>query len=326
MNMENSNRTLWIILAVAVIVLCGCCFALVLFLAPVFLGIPWTQDSVMLPALPSTRVTETTEHVFPVEDQPFVTIDSFAGGVEIRPGSDDEIQVVVIKSARKQRDLERINVEFREKQGGLIIETSAPASLRNAWVKLEIITPTSTTLDMEVGSGSLEVRGLDGPISAHTDSGSIELREVTGSVDASTGSGGITVVGPRGEVKVHTGSGKIDIGEVDGMIDASTGSGSLSVYDARGQVRLETRSGGIEYRGTPADDCSFETDSGGITLDLPADLDMEVDLSTNAGSVDVNCDLVGNVSRSSAEGVIGDGFKGKIYAHTGSGSVEMNCR
>ncbi len=324
--MESSNRTLWIILAVAVIVLCGCCFALVLLLAPVLLGISWTQDSVMLPALPSTRATETTEHVFSAVDQPFLTIDSFAGGVEIRPESDDEIQVVVTKSARKQRDLERINVEFREEQGGLIIETSVPASLRNAWVKLEIITPTSTTLDMEVGSGSLEVRGLDGAISVHTGSGSIELRGVTGSVDASTGSGGITVVGPRGEVKVHTGSGKIDIGEVKGMIDASTGSGSLSVHDAAGQVQLETRSGSIEYRGMPADDCSFETGSGSITLDLPADLDMAVDLSTNTGNVDISCDLVGSATRSSAEGVIGDGFKGKIYAHTGSGSVEMNCR
>jgi len=186
--MKNSNRTLWIVLAVVVIMLCGCCFALVLFLAPAFLlGIPWTQDTATLPSQPATRVTETTEHVFMVGRQPDLLIDSFAGGVEISPGTEDEILVVVTKSARNRNDLGRIDVEMQDKDGGLIIENSAPKSARNAWVKLEIRTPVATTVNIETGSGSLELAGLDGTISAHTGSGSIDLSEVTGSVDASTG-------------------------------------------------------------------------------------------------------------------------------------------
>jgi len=110
------------------------------------------------------------------------------------------------------------------------------------------------------------------------------------------------------------------------MIDASTNSGSLSVYNAEGQVQLKTKSGSIEYKGDPVGDCRFETTSGGITLDLPTELDMAVDLSTTAGSVDANCDLVGSASRSSAEGVVGDGLKGRITARTKAGSIEMNCR
>jgi len=325
--MESSNRTLWIVLAVGVILLCGCCFVLVLFLTPAFLlGMPWSQDTGMLPSLPSTRVTEITEHVFAVGRQPDLLIDSFAGGVEIRPGDDDEIRVLVTKSARNQKELSRIETAMQDKDGGLTIETSAPKSVRNAWVKLEIRTPIATTIDIETGSGSLEILGLDGAISAHTGSGSIDLSEVTGSADASTGSGSITVVGPRGDVIVHTGSGKIHIGEVVGMIDASTHSGSLSVYDAAGQVQLGTRSGSIRYEGAPSGDCRFETTSGGITLDLPTDLDMAIDLSTTAGNVDVNCDLVGSATRSSAEGVVGDGFKGKIYARSTAGGINVNCR
>ena len=325
--MDSSNRTLWIVLAVGVILLCGCCFVLVLFLTPAFLlGIPWSQDTGMLPSLPSTRVTETTEHVFTVRDRPDLLIDSFAGGIEVSSGRDDEIRVVVTKSARNQNDLNRIEIEMQDKDGGLSIVSSAPASLHNAWVKLEIKTPVATSVKMETGSGGLEAVGLDGAISAHTGSGSIELLDVAKSVDASTGSGGITVVGPRGDVIAHTGSGKILIGEVKGMIDASTNSGSLSVYDAEGQVQLGTKSGSIEYEGTPAGDCRFVTTSGGITLDLPSDPDMAVDLSTTAGSVDVNCDLVGSATRTSAEGVIGNGLKGKINARTTAGGIEVNCR
>lgn len=325
--MERSNRTLWIILAVVAVMLCGCCFALVLFLAPAFLlGIPWTRDAGMLPSLPSIRVTETTEHVFMVGRQPDLLIDSFAGAVEISPGTEDEILVFVTRSARNQNDLERIEVEMQDKDGGLSIVSSAPKSLRNAWVKLEIITPDATSVNMETGSGSLDVQGIDDAILAHTGSGSIKLLDVAKSVDASTGSGSITVVGPRGDVIAHTGSGTIQIGEVEGMISASTNSGSLSVYNAQGQVQLRTKSGSIEYEGSPTGDCRFETTSGGITLDLPSDPDMAVDLSTTAGSVDVNCDLVGSATRTTAEGVVGDGFKGKITARTKAGGIEMNCR
>ncbi len=324
--MNDSNRTLWIVLAVALVMVCGCCFALVMFLAPaLLLSVPWTSDMEMLSSLPSTRVTETTEHVFTVGNQPKLVIDSFAGGVEISPGTDDEIQVVITKSARNQNELNRIEIEIQDEDGGLSIVSSAPSSLHNAWVKLEIKAPVATTVDMETGSGSLEATGLQGRISAHTGSGSIELREVIGSVDASTGSGGITVIGPRGDVTVRTGSGKVLVGEVVGRIDAFTKSGGVSVYRAEGKVQLGANSGGIEYEGVPSGECRFETVSGGISLDLPSDPDMTIDLSTTAGSVDFNCDVVGQTTNSSAQGVIGNGLKGTIFAHTTSGGIDMNC-
>lgn len=325
--MKSSNRTLWIVLAVALVLLCGCCFALMMILAPAFLlGIPWSRDTGMIPSLPSTRVTETAEYGFTVGDAPELVIDSFAGDVDIGPGTDNEIQVVVTKSARNQVDLNRVKIEMQDKDGGVSIVSSAPASLHNAWVKLEIKTPADTKVKMETGSGSVNMVGLDGAIMAHTGSGSIELLDVAKSVDASTGSGGITVVGPRGDVIAHTGSGRIQIGNVEGMIDASTNSGGLSVYNAEGQVQLGTKSGSIQYDGTPSGDCRFETSSGSITLDLPSDLDMAIDLSTTAGSVDVRCDLVGRATSKSAEGVVGDGLNGKIFARTKSGGIAVNCR
>ena len=85
----------------------------------------------------------------------------------------------------------------------------------------------------------------------------------------------------------------------------------------------DSGSGGIEYQGAPQGDCRFETGSGSITLELPPDLSMEVNLDTGTGSLDVGYDVAGTVSRKEVRGVIGDGSHGSIRAHTGAGSIHL---
>jgi DUF4097 and DUF4098 domain-containing protein YvlB len=248
---------------------------------------------------------ERIEQTFDVGDAPSLQIDNFSGSVTVRAGEGDTIQVVATKRVRRRSDLERIKIDIDERGGGLVIKTTKPRSLMSASVELEITTPAGTRLDAHTGSGSVTVQGLNGDARLDTGSGSVDVHDLSG------------------DVEIDTGSGSVKIEDVTGEIDAHSGSGSIDVRGARGLVRLRTGSGNIEYQGTPQGDCRFETGSGRITLMLPADLNMEVDLDTNSGDIDVDFDVDGRVTKRKVEGDIGDGSEGSIYAHTGSGSIDL---
>jgi DUF4097 and DUF4098 domain-containing protein YvlB len=88
-------------------------------------------------------------------------------------------------------------------------------------------------------------------------------------------------------------------------------------------VRLGVGAGTVIYQGTPAGHCSFETGAGDIRIRLPARPDVRVDLGTGLGTIDVEYDVDGSTSPRDVEGVIGDGDKASIYAHTGVGSISV---
>ena len=297
--MESKNQKVWIIVAVILIVLCGCAVAATGAAVIWFTGGAFDWGGV------ASYERERTEQTFDLGDTPSLEIDNFAGSVTVRAGESDTIQVVATKQAWRRSNLERIEIDMEERGSGLVITTRKPRSLSDASVKLEITAPAGTHLDAYTGSGSMSVQGLSGDAKLDTASGSVDVRDLSGNVE------------------VDTASGSVDIVDVTGEIDAHTASGSIDVRGAMGQVRLGTGSGSIEYQGTPQGDCRFETGSGGITLKLPADLNMEVDLDTGSGDIDVDFAVDGRATKQKVKGVIGDGSQGSIFAHTGSGSIDL---
>lgn len=228
------------------------------------------------------------ERSFDVGSAPELTIKNFAGGVTVRAGADGVIRVSAVKRGWSASRRGQITVDMSQEESSVTVETRLPSGLGMVYVELEITAPAGTRLGVDTGSGGVKVDGLTGDLNVHTGSGGIDLRNVPGAIDASTGSGGIDVRAGGGPTNLHTGS------------------------------------GGIDYEGTPQGDCRFETGSGGIELHLPATLDVTIDLSTGSGSIEVEHDLLGQPSRRSVKGKIGTGDQGSIYAHTGSGSIELH--
>jgi hypothetical protein len=134
----------------------------------------------------------------------------------------------------------------------------------------------------------------------------------------------LEITAPAGtRLDAHTGAGNVDIDGVTGEIDAHTGAGDLDVRGAASTARLDTGAGSIDYQGTPQGECRFETGAGNIVLTLPADPDVQVDLETRTGVIDVAFAVDGQVSRQKVEGVIGSGAQGTIYADTGTGNIDV---
>lgn len=126
---------------------------------------------------------------------------------------------------------------------------------------------------------------------------------------------------------IKTGAGQVVIEDITGEILVSSGAGDINVLGAQGAIDLHVGAGAIHYEGNPSGRCRFDTGAGEITLRIPSESDLELEMDVGVGQVNVRgFDVSGQVSRSAIDGTIGDGSLGSIYAHTGVGSIELLSR
>jgi DUF4097 and DUF4098 domain-containing protein YvlB len=263
------------------------------------------------------------EERFAVGESPMLEIDNFAGDVTVRAGGRGEIHVEATKRGAPTMNLGRIQVEITEREGGVAIRTKRANAFSSASVSLQITAPADTVLDLHTGAGSADVRGLSDYMKVDTGTGSVTLIDVGGEIDAHSGAGSIDLRNAEGTIILDSGTGSLTLVDVRGEVDAHTGAGGIDMRGASGTVSLDTGTGGIDYEGRPYGDCRFKTGAGSITLRLPADLDMEVELDTGAGSIGVGYAVEGKVTKREVEGTIGTGTAGRLYAHTGTGGIDL---
>jgi DUF4097 and DUF4098 domain-containing protein YvlB len=315
--MEERTRSPWTIVVIIVVVALLCCCLAVIGagVGSWLVGFPvaWSWG----PGVEGGEIDRT----YDVGRSPQLTIDNFAGSITVRAGEGNQIRVMATKHAPRSNDLDRIEVDIQPRAGGFAIVTRNPDRLLNAWVRLQVVVPASTSFDVRTSSGSVEVSGLDGGGKAETSSGRVTARDLSGTVSLHTSSGGMSVESFQGDLNLHVSSGSIDVESIEGDLDAHTSSGSIDVRGAQGWVQLDTSSGSIDYQGSPKGACNFTTGSGGIDLRLPSDLDARVDLHTGSGSIKLDYPLEGERSKNDVTGVIGSGDDVSINASTSSGSI-----
>ncbi|HSJ59239.1 MAG TPA: hypothetical protein VLC95_18785 [Anaerolineae bacterium] len=121
------------------------------------------------------------------------------------------------------------------------------------------------------------------------------------------GAGEVLIEGIRGELDVHTGAG--DVRAVGGLAGGS----------------IDTGAGTVRYEGAPLEDLRLQTGAGSIAIFLPPDANVDLDLSTGVGSVDVDdFEVIGDTSPRDVNGTIGAGGP-TIEAHTGAGSIDVRA-
>jgi DUF4097 and DUF4098 domain-containing protein YvlB len=284
--MESRNRNVWIavvaVLAMAVI----CCCALLL--AALLLGgisvgsIDWGDAT--------SLYQERTEYSFAAGESPTLEIDNATGPVVVRAGEGSDIQVVATKRAMRRSDVDRNNVDVRQRDGGVILKAWQAPGVKGASVSLEVAAPADTIVEVHNGTGTIDVSGF------------------------------------RSGASLETGTGDLSVSNVLGEVWAQAGTGSIAVRGAAGPVRMDTGTGSLRYDGIPEGACRFETGTGSIWLALPDDLNAEVDLSVGTGSVESDFFVDGQVTKKSVRGTIGRGDWCSIQADTGTGSIYLSRR
>ena len=115
-------------------------------------------------------------------------------------------------------------------------------------IQVEVHMPDGLHLDIDDGSGSIEVSGVHGDVSLDDGSGSITMSEVGGEVEIEDGSGSISVRGVGGSISINDGSGSIKVRGVAGSVIVDDGSGSIDVSDVEEDlIIVDDGSGGLDF-------------------------------------------------------------------------------
>ena len=139
-----------------------------------------------------------------------------------------------------------------------------------------ITAPADVALEIDTGSGSIEVNGITGGGRLDTGSGGIDLEGVGGELSADTGSGSIEGSAlVLTSISASTGSGGValEFASAPDVVEVSTGSGSVEVTVPEGTyaVSLDSSSGSETIEGVVNDPAAertitVDTGSGGILV------------------------------------------------------------
>ncbi|MCE7993256.1 MAG: DUF4097 domain-containing protein [Roseivirga sp.] len=153
---------------------------------------------------------------------------------------------------------------------------------KSEWT-LEI--PDGLRVDMNTGSGNIEITGLNIELDASSGSGNVEVDNITGDTRLSTGSGNIEARNMNGELRANTGSGTIRVSDAKGDADLNTGSGNIRASRLEGGLELSTGSGNVDAVGVIITDHSrFSTGSGNVDVELGGELNSDLQLTTGSGN------------------------------------------
>ncbi len=283
-----------------------------------------------------------------------IDVQTGAGGIQVRTGDGSTVRIFariraggsLFGGSDPQDKIRRLEKDPPIEQTGSVIRIGRigdPDLRRNISISYELVVPSETRLRASTGSGSQEIDGVRGPVTAHTGSGGISLANIGGEVRAQTGSGSIKLDMVKGRVNAATGSGGIHGSAIAGAIDAETGSGSIKMEQtAPGNVNVSTGSGGIEVsgmkgglrarsgsgtiavEGEPTGAWDVDVGSGNLRVRLPPAAAFDVHARSGSGGVTIDHPL-------SAEGVQSNKEKrGKVRGggpmlnlRTASGSIHV---
>ena len=183
-------------------------------------------------ALGAQDYTAARSATVPVSNARRIEVIGRAGSLRIDGrGRARDVTVRGTARASSRHALEEIKLIAEERDGTIYIEADIPE--HRDWnddddrqaLDLVIEVPADLPLDVEDGSGELEIRNV-GPLTLSDGSGSAVIEHVGGNLRVKDGSGELHITDVKGDVEVTDGSGLLEIRDVDGGVEiGSKGSG-----------------------------------------------------------------------------------------------------
>lgn len=282
--------------------------------------------------LPRANAEEWTKS-YSVSGRPQVRVDTNDGAVRIYTGDSKQVEFRVDYVGYELNK----NLHIDSRQSGDSVEINARTSGHwgFSWggnhrnVRIEVHMPLDADVQIDTGDGSVETQALNGRLKIHTGDGSVKSEAVAGSVDIDTGDGSITLDGAKGDIRLHTGDGHIEARSLDGKVDANSGDGHVKIDGRLDALNVKTGDGSIDARVEPGSKLSqgwsIRTGDGSVNIVLPADLQANIDASTNDGHISSGISLTveGTFSNSELHGKMNGGGQ-PLTIHTGDGSIRLN--
>ena len=205
-------------------------------------------------------VTEEETFSYTLEEGGRFSISNVNGSITVTGRKGDKVEIVAIKKADNQDDLDEIEIEISHSSSEIEVETELGKS--HSWfysgnnsgqVTYEVIVPVSTMLDsVETVNGDVNISGVSGKVVAESVNGDLDISDLEGDVALSTVNGRV----------------EADFTKCEGeqSIKAETVNGRVTITlpeDADVQISADTLNGGINGR-----DFGLKTDEGFVGSDL----------------------------------------------------------
>ena len=165
-------------------------------------------------------------------------------------------------------------------------------------ISFKILVPKQVNSDLQTSGGSIQISNLSGTQNFKTSGGSLAINNVSGNTVGATSGGSIAVVGSKDNIDLRTSGGSITAKDCSGIINLNTSGGSLNLSNLSGDITARTSGGSIsasDIKGT------LKTGTSGGSVRLSG-ISGNADASTSGGSMEVKIVSVSDYVRLSNSG------------------------
>ena len=234
-------------------------------------------------AAPGATAQPRVEERRPASATGRVEIDNPVGSVKVIGWSRDEVQVTGTLGARAS------GVDVVSRPGRTRIQVEVEGNPHRVSSALEIHVPAGSRVQIESYSGSIDVRDVTGSVKAESVSGAITIAGKPSEVEAESVSGAVTITGGGRRVRAGSTNASVTIRGGSGVVHAETTNGALDVSGGDFQeAHLETTNGAVRFEGGLPAGSSLDVESvnGSIELRLPATVAADFTISSFGGAID----------------------------------------
>ena len=235
------------------------------FLRSLLAGVPWSERA----------EREEVLHISRAASKSF-RLHNANGRTRVIGEDREDIEVHAAKTARAESAeaartlLDNIRLVHGISGGVLELEVEVPRRWnRRGHVDLELRVPRGMSTEVIASNGRVGIEHLCGAVHARSSNGSVDITDVVGDIEIQTSNAKVCCSGTCGRLIARSSNGKIEILEHRGSIDASTSNGLIRA--------CMDEMGGNGVR--------LATSNGRIVLELPEEVDAELDIRVDNGVI-----------------------------------------
>ena len=241
------------------------------FIRSLLSGIPWSESA----------HSEETLVLDPPQGR-HVAVHNANGKTRIYGEDRDDIEIFVEKHARGEsvsaagEVLDEIDVLTEEVADGLEIEVVAPSRWkRHGSANLSVRVPRDLEVTVIAANGRVCMEGLRSAVHARSSNGPVSITDVIGDVEVYTSNAKVSCSCTCGRLKARSSNSKIQLDDHSGSVDASTSNGVIHAI-----LTKVGREGVI-----------LATSNGRIVLELPDEVDGDIDVRVDNGIIRNSLDV-----------------------------------
>ena len=202
------------------------------------------------PSASFAPITQVQDLAAPVGAGDLVRISNTSGRTIVRTGAVGTVQVQVTKHLWTED--QTLDIQLLPTTGAVSLSATTGSGRvfgNSAYADFVVTVPANARVEVTSSSGSIEVGGISGSVTATSSSGSVTIEEITGPVTARSSSGSLRLNDLTGELYASSSSGSIRLdGLFTGNATIRSTSGSVSLGFAPGssaRIEATTSSGAI---------------------------------------------------------------------------------